>query len=147
MDSSGILVIDGNAQHREVIAQTLRENGIRNGVEQVSEVAEARDVLCREFEDHPEISPRKPTLILLDASRVKSGAIEFVEWLRVQPTLRRVPVIAMMEKEDPDLLQLLYRAGVNSVLLKPFEPSKLRELIKAINGYWVLMVERPRLEE
>lgn len=147
MDASGILIVDANAEHRELIAQTLRENGIRNPVEAVTRASEARELLVREFERPLELAPRKPTLVLLDATVAKEEAIGFVEWLRTQPRLRRVPVIAMMEKQDQELLQLLYRAGVNSVLLKPFEPAKLRELIKSINGYWVLMVERPRLEE
>jgi CheY-like chemotaxis protein len=82
-----------------------------------------------------------PCFLLLDVAA--QGAFEALTWIRGHRDFRRLPVIVFTQSTDLEQIDRAYALGANSYLVKPFDPEKLRELVKAINAYWVILVEKP----
>jgi CheY-like chemotaxis protein len=86
-----------------------------------------------------------PILMLLDLKLPRRSGLEVLKWLRSQENLKRLPVVVLTSsKEDRDI-NAAYDIGVNSYLVKPVEFPGLLEMLKAINLYWLMLNERPKL--
>lgn len=86
-----------------------------------------------------------PILLLLDLKLPRRSGLEVLEWLRAQPTLRRLPVVMLTSSREDRDVNKAYDHGVNSYLVKPVEFDDLIEMLKTVNLYWLLLNERPRL--
>ncbi|WP_108124191.1 hypothetical protein [Saccharospirillum mangrovi] len=66
-----------------------------------------------------------------------------VEELRLLPRWRSVPLVILMEGDNPTQRRLLYQFGANSVLRFPLRFDGLRELIRTMDNYWFDVVTLP----
>ncbi|MFG1495478.1 hypothetical protein ABMA57_02515 [Saccharospirillum sp. HFRX-1] len=76
---------------------------------------------------------------LNDAERSRKA----VEEIRLLPRWRSVPLVALIEGENPALARILYQFGANSVLRFPLRFEGLRELIRTMDTYWFDVVTLP----
>jgi len=86
-----------------------------------------------------------PILLLLDLKLPRRSGLEVVEWMRAQPTLKRLPVVMLTSSREDRDVNKAYDRGVNSYLVKPVEFDGLIEMLKTVNLYWLLLNEPPRL--
>ena len=84
-----------------------------------------------------------PALILLDLKLPRRSGLEVLEWLRNQPGLRRIPVIALTSSQERADVDKAYEAGVNSYLVKPGTFDALAAMTRFIEGYWVKINQYP----
>lgn len=66
-----------------------------------------------------------------------------VEEIRLLPRWRSVPLVVLIEGENPALARILYQFGANSVLRFPLRFDGLRELIRTMDTYWFDVVTLP----
>jgi len=83
-----------------------------------------------------------PSLILLDIASPTSPGVEVLSQVKAHPSFRTIPIVALSRSADPALEAELTRAGVNSVVVLPQAPDKLREVMGHVILYWML-VNRP----
>jgi two-component system response regulator len=86
-----------------------------------------------------------PAFVLLSIKTSDLRGLDFLRWLRAHSQLRKMPVVVFSENEQPDLFNQAYDAGANSCLAAPLDQEQLMKIIKSINGYWVILVEKPLL--
>jgi CheY-like chemotaxis protein len=87
----------------------------------------------------------EPVVLILDLKMPRMSGFEVLEWLRLQPGLRRLPVVVFTSSgEDPDIRRA-YELGANSYLVKPVAFGNLVEMMSALGLYWLIMNERPAL--
>ncbi len=84
-----------------------------------------------------------PALVLLDLKMPRRTGFEVLDWIRAQPTLRRLPVIVLTSSKHEADINWTYEHGANSYLVKPVSFEALVEVVKAIHHYWLTMNERP----
>jgi CheY-like chemotaxis protein len=84
-----------------------------------------------------------PALILLDLKLPRMSGPEVLAWLRSQPLLRRLIVVALTTSRQVDDVQRMYDLGVNSYLAKPPAPGQLLALVQSLSAYWVGLNEPP----
>jgi CheY-like chemotaxis protein len=60
-----------------------------------------------------------PTVILMDLNMPKKNGFEVLEWIRQQPTLKRMHVYILSASNRPEDIERAYDLGANSYLLKP----------------------------
>ncbi|MDB6108729.1 MAG: two-component system response regulator [Pedosphaera sp.] len=86
-----------------------------------------------------------PYLMLLDLKMPRRNGFEVIQWVREQPGLKRLPlVILTSSKEDPDINRG-YELGANTYLVKPVKFEGLVEMMKALNLYWLILAEKPKI--
>src|SRR5215467_6045609 len=80
-----------------------------------------------------------PILSLLDLKMPKISGFQVLEWLQRQPTLSRMPVAIMTSSDsDPDV-NLAYRLGASSYLVKPPDAEALLALVQRLHAYWLIV--------
>jgi CheY-like chemotaxis protein len=78
-----------------------------------------------------------PCLVLLDLKLPRKSGFEVLEWLRAQPALRRIVVIACTSAEHEQDIELAYELGANSYIVKPMDVAERTELARCLKGWWL----------
>ena len=74
-----------------------------------------------------------PRLILLDIQMPNMDGFETCRMLRINPSLRVVPIAFLTARKTAEDVTVGLAAGGNDFIVKPFDPDKLIERI----DYWV----------
>lgn len=141
-----IIVIARDRTERESITNGLSASRVGNKVI-AFETAEATVRYLTQLPAGPDAADAvEPGLMLLDIDLGgELSGFDLLKWVRSHPRFRRLPVVMLSRSDLSADIDRAYDLGVNSYLLKPFEADALKQLLKSINGYWVVMVEKPRL--
>ena len=86
-----------------------------------------------------------PGLILLDLKLPRKSGLEVLEWLRHQPGLKRLPVVALTSSQLTSDINKAYELCINSYLVKPLSFDDLVEMIKTLKLYWFTFNKMPEL--
>lgn len=86
-----------------------------------------------------------PSLILLDLKLPRRSGLEVLEWLRAQPHLCRIPVIALTASREEADVDKAYEAGINSYVVKPSTFDGLFEMAQSIERYWIRLNQYPSI--
>jgi CheY-like chemotaxis protein len=86
-----------------------------------------------------------PALILLDLKLPGMTGLQLLQWMRVQPEIRRTPVVVLTADDDPDTINAAYDLGANSYLTKGADASRITGMVETIQQYWMEMNEPPPL--
>lgn len=73
----------------------------------------------------------KPDLIVLDILLPRENGIVFLEWLRKDPEISAIPVVAFSNYDDPETKREALKLGVKDYLIKTnYTPQQIVEKIK-----------------
>jgi PAS domain S-box-containing protein len=131
-DVTDILLVGQDQRDSEQLLWALDIHGMARRTKVARVAQEALDCLAH----------TTPRLILLDIASPASPGIEVLSKVKAHPTFRTIPIVALSRSADPVLEAELTRAGVNSVVVPPHTPDKLREVMGHVALYWML-VNRP----
>jgi CheY-like chemotaxis protein len=84
-----------------------------------------------------------PSLILLDLKLPRRSGLDVLEWIRAQPSIRRIPVVVLTSSADSNDIARAYDLGANSYLVKPLAFEGLLELLRTVGLYWMVMNTSP----
>jgi CheY-like chemotaxis protein len=73
-----------------------------------------------------------PTAVLLDLNMPRKNGFEVLEWIRLQPTLRRLRVYILSASSRAQDIEQAYDLGANSYLVKPGNLDGLMVLAKCL---------------
>jgi CheY-like chemotaxis protein len=85
-----------------------------------------------------------PVFILLDLGLPKVSGLEVLRRLRERPISAQVPVIVLTSSAEDKDIQVAYRLGCNSYIVKPVEFEKFMEIASQIEVYWCALNTAPR---
>ncbi len=77
------------------------------------------------------LAHRVPDLIFLDIHMQGMDGVEVCRYIRRDPRLSAVPVVAISTDTQPALIERVRLAGANGFLAKPFEFDALEEVLRA----------------
>jgi len=84
----------------------------------------------------------KPTVVLLDLEMPHKDGWAVLREFRAHPQLRLLPVITLMEREDREAREKLFRSGANDYLVKLPETQELLARIRNHSRAYVHRVQR-----
>ena len=111
-----VLVVEDNADDRELLLRQLRKSGMDTHVKFISNGQEALDFLSRPGEA---FLADELIAIFLDLRLPSLSGIELLRRLRRQEHLQDVPVIVMTSSNDPNDLEECRRLKVTNYVSKP----------------------------
>jgi two-component system response regulator len=138
-----ILLVEDNPSDIELTLHALRRENLSNRVQVVHDGEEALDFLfCRGmFSDRSFDNP--PKLVVLDLKLPKVDGLEVLRAIKNDLRTRAIPVtILTSSNEDRDLVDG-YKLGVNSYIQKPVDFDRLRETVKQLGLYWLVVNHPP----
>ena len=131
-----ILLVEDNDEDYDIIRWALKRLSISTPVHRCVDGDEALDFLYhRGTYAQPDSSPR-PTLVLLDLSLKAIDGFEVLARIKQDAELRMIPIIIWTSTSDPKDIEISFKQGANSYMLKPMNLNKLLEAVELLNQYW-----------
>lgn len=85
----------------------------------------------------------KPDFILLDMMMPIMDGWEFLDALRADENLRRIPVIVLTTSERQVDIDRAYFVGANAYVVKPVLPNGFLGAVQALGDFWTTQVRLP----
>ncbi|WP_035384091.1 response regulator [Ferriphaselus sp. R-1] len=117
-----VLSVDDSSSIRQMVAFTLKSAGY-----DVIEAVDGQDGLNK-------AKMKTVDLVLTDQNMPVMDGLTLIRTLRAMPNYRAVPIL-MLTTESSDGMKMQGKAaGATGWLVKPFDPSKLLEVVKKVIG-------------
>ncbi len=110
-----ILVVEDNQPNRELLCDWLEGEG--------HEVHSAENLQAATYA----LEQQKPDAVLLDVQLGDEDGLSLASWIRLQPKLCRIPVIAVTAHALVAEQESFLQAGCNACISKPVSFKLLRE--------------------
>ncbi len=77
-----------------------------------------------------------PRMVFLDLNLPGMDGFQFLEWLRKEPAVSRLPVVVLAGSHYPPDISRAYRLGADAFVTKPNDPRELLEELQLVLAYW-----------
>jgi CheY-like chemotaxis protein len=138
-----ILLADDDEEDRMLTADALAESRVVNDFRFVQDGDELLDYLYHRGQYTDPASAPTPGLILLDLNMPRKDGREALREIKVDPDLRRIPVIILTTSKAEEDIYRTYDLGANSFITKPVSFEGLVSVMRDIGRYWIEIVELP----
>jgi CheY-like chemotaxis protein len=139
-----ILVVEDNADHRELTLQALYEVCDPARIASAEDGVQALDYLFGRGA-HAGRDPRQqPRLVILDMKLTRLHGLDVIKAMRADPLTQGVPVVMLSASSDKAELDSCYAAGANSVVRKTVDYDELRRKMKQVYEFWLTVNEANR---
>jgi len=130
-NSKPILLIEDDSVDVMTVKRALKDLNITNTLVHSVNGEEALEYLRND-------SNNEPGIILLDLNMPKMNGIEFLEVVKADKTLKKIPVVVLTtSKNERDILET-FELSAAGYIVKPADYKKFVETISVINRYWAL---------
>jgi CheY-like chemotaxis protein len=87
----------------------------------------------------------RPAMILLDLNLPGTDGREVLDEIKQNEELKIIPIVIFTTSSNPKDIEICYRKGVNSYIIKPIDVNKLKITIQTLINYWFEIVSLPEL--
>jgi CheY-like chemotaxis protein len=142
-DLGVILLVEDREDDVLLIKRAFEKIGLANPVQVARDGQEAVEYLLGEAafsnrEEHP-----LPSLILLDLKMPRMNGFEFLVWIKKQDEFRHLPVVVLSSSSELRDVNVAYRLGANSFLVKPNDFEQFIGLNKSLQEFWLRYGKTP----
>jgi CheY-like chemotaxis protein len=114
----------------------MREAFKKAGVEKTIEVAKDGREAITYLQERARTPAELPLLIILDLKLPFVMGLDVLQCIRGELGLLTVVIVMSSSAEKADI-SAAYRAGANAYLVKPTDTSKLVDIVKGIDAFWL----------
>ena len=139
-----ILLVEDSAGDVRLTKEALRDAKVRNNLHVACDGMEATAFLRRQgkYANAP-----RPDLILLDLNLPKKGGREVLEEIKLDPSLKTIPVVILTTSAAEEDILRSYQLHANCYITKPVELDQFLKVVKAIDNFWLAIVKLPKVEQ
>ncbi|HEX6160389.1 MAG TPA: ATP-binding protein, partial [Thermoanaerobaculia bacterium] len=116
LEGRSLLIVDDDEEVRSYVRAVFREAG---QVRTASSANEAMELLAG----------WTPDVIVTDIGMPRLDGYDLLTWIREQPSLAKVPVVALTAFAMPEDRQRAVAAGFQAFVAKPVEPERLKRVV------------------
>lgn len=138
-----ILLAEDDPDDQYLINEALEENQLNTRLYIVSDGEELMDYLYRRGKYEDSQKWPMPKLILLDLNMPRKDGREALREIKADPELRQIPIVALTTSKAEEDIVNTYANGVSGFVTKPVSFTGLREVMKAIDLYWLQVNRLP----
>ena len=135
-----ILLVEDNLDDVLITKRAMAKGRIRNKLYIVHDGEEALDFFKKQgkYKDAP-----TPTLVLLDLKMPKLDGFGVLKEVKSDENLKSIPIIVLTSSERDKDIDLAYKLGANSYIMKPVNFDNFIETILSIKYYWLTISKIP----
>jgi CheY-like chemotaxis protein len=146
-NTAHILLIEDNRMDIELTLDAFKEARIANIIQVANNGQEGLDYLFGRGDFGDRQKYPLPHMVLLDLKMPRVDGFEVLRQVKAAPILKRIPIIILTSSKEEGDRALSYDIGANSYLVKPVSFEGFAEVVRQINGYWLLLnVEPPEID-
>jgi CheY-like chemotaxis protein len=138
-----ILIAEDSADDYFLLERAFRRAGIEASMIRVRDGIEAQAYLSGEGEYHDRARYPLPDFALVDIKMPRLNGLEFLQWVRNQPGLRRIPIVMLTSSNEDRDIAVAYDLGANSYVTKPNSLADLTALTECLKNYWLQWNQKP----
>ncbi|MDP2805403.1 MAG: response regulator [Gallionellaceae bacterium] len=139
-----ILLAEDELADAYLVKTALKENNILAELQHVVDGREALEYLQRKPPHYAQAV--RPNLILLDLNMPRMDGREFLEAIKLEPTLRDIPVVVLTTSEVERDVVSSYGLGAAGYITKPIDVVDFMAAIRDLSEYWIDLVHLPDTE-
>ena len=129
--SNPILLVEDDNVDVMTVKRALKDLNIKNRLVSTANGKEALEYLKNN-------GNKKPCIILLDLNMPKMNGIEFLQIVKADDTLKKIPVIVLTTSSQQQDIVESFKLGVAGYIVKSVDYAEYTEAISTINLYWTL---------
>jgi CheY-like chemotaxis protein len=131
MKSTPILLVEDDQVDAMTVKRALKEIHVTNPLVHVENGEEALHYLR-------DPANEKPCIILLDINMPVMNGIEFLQAVKQESPLKRIPVVMLTTSEEQQDKVNSFDLGVAGYMAKPVDYKQFVEVMRAIDVYWTM---------
>jgi CheY-like chemotaxis protein len=140
-----ILLVEDNPKDVFLVQRALRKADVGTPVRVVNDGDAAVQYLAGEAPYGDRTTNPLPVVVLLDLKLPRRSGAEVLTWIRQQPELRRLPVVALTSSREYADVNRIYDLGANAYIVKPPDFDQLVDILKTLNLHWIAYNEKPQI--
>lgn len=121
LSSARLLIVDDNADNRDVLARRLKRLDLTPAAEAADGVEALEKIRAEPFD-----------LVLLDVMMPRMNGVEVLEAMQAEGRLEDTPVVMISAASELDTVVRCIQLGAEDYLPKPFNPALLAARVKAV---------------
>lgn len=135
-----ILLVEDNPADVRLTQEVFKEGKVNNILNVVYNGEEAMEFLHQKgrFESAP-----RPDIILLDLNLPRKDGREVLAEIKVDPDLKRIPVVVLTTSQAESDLAQSYDLHANCYIVKPVDLDQFIDVVKTVEGFWLQIVKLP----
>jgi CheY-like chemotaxis protein len=126
-----ILLVEDNPMDVDLTRRAFIRRKVNHPIEVAHDGEEALAFISSWGEQHP-----IPLLILLDLKLPKVDGLEVLHHLKSHPRFHVIPVVVLSTSTEERDIQIAYREGANSFIVKPVDFDQFMYIVEYIQTYW-----------
>ena len=135
-----ILMVEDNPADVRLTQVAFKEGKILNTLNVVKDGVEAMAYLRQQS---PYDNATRPDLLLLDLNLPRKDGREVLAEIKVDPVLRRIPVVILTtSRAEMDIVKT-YDLHANCYVVKPVDLDQFISVIRTIENFWLSAVTLP----
>lgn len=142
-DQALFLLVEDNPDHVMLLQRAFRKARVLNPLQVVGTGEEAIQYLSGSGKYANRTEFPAPTIVLLDLKMPGMDGFDVLRWIRQQPGLAMLRVVVLTTSDDARDIDLAYKLGANSFLVKPSDFDRFVEVTQALSGYWLWLDRAP----
>lgn len=135
-----ILLVEDNPGDADLARDALEKGKVRNNLHVVTDGEAAMAFLNKQ--GAYDVAPR-PDLILLDLNLPKKDGREVLAEIKIDPDLKRIPVVVLTTSRDEEDVLKSYDLHANCYLAKPIQFDEFFTMVRSIEQFWLTIVVLP----
>ena len=135
-----VLLVEDNPDDVLITQRAWKKASIKNRLFVLNDGEAALKYLKKEGE-YSKVSA--PGLVLLDLKMPGVNGFDVLKVIKAEATLRRIPIIVLTSSDNKQDIDLAYRLGCNSYIVKPVGFESLLKAVTEIKDYWLEISKIP----
>lgn len=140
MTKCNILLVEDEAADAHLVRLAFEEGKLLADLNHVTDGVEALAFLRRQgkYSNAP-----LPDVILLDLNMPRMDGRQFLEHVKADPVLHRIPVVVMTTSDAETDLIAAYHHNAAGYIVKPVDLDEFLRKVRGFGDYWISIVRLP----
>jgi len=132
-----LLYVEDDEQYAELLLCTLKQGGFQHRLVHLPSAIEAISYLKGEGKYSDREAFPIPGVLLADLKMPRLSGLELLRWVREESKYRNLPFVVLTSSDDLQDIKTAYSLGANSFLIKPPSIADLKEMMQALDNFWM----------
>ncbi|MEH2153445.1 response regulator [Nostoc sp.] len=138
-----LLVVEDSNEDFEALQRFLGRSSIAIPIQRCVNGEQALAFLYRTGNYIDRQTAPRPGLIMLDLNLPGTDGREVLRRIKQDDSLNMIPVVVFTTSNNPNDIEVCYRYGVNSYIVKPINFAQLKRDIQMLVEYWFEVTTLP----
>ncbi len=142
-----ILLVEDDANDQYFISRAFRQTALPAHLDTVSDGQSAIDFLNGKPKGGKDgkngLEHVNPGIVLLDLNLPHKSGLEVLKWIRQESSCKTLIVIILTSSTSEQDMHQAYTSGANAYVIKPSDPSELREFAQLLKDFWLHWNQNP----